>query len=75
MLLQAMVQRIEHGKRAQLTPSPRNPTRHSTGLTFADVAQSRSVLLGQTQNHKQQHARRILHNGPAPFYGSRKKAS
>ena len=46
-----------------------------TDQTFADVAHSRDVPVDEAVNPKQQHARRLRHNGPTPFYGSRKKAS
>jgi hypothetical protein len=46
-----------------------------TSQTFTDVAHSRGVPLDEAVNPKEQHARRLRHNGPAPFYGSRKKAS
>lgn len=49
------------------------PVLQATGQTFADVAQSRGVPLEQTANTKQQDARRIRHNGPAPFYGTKRK--
>jgi DNA modification methylase len=51
------------------------PVLQETGQTFAEVAESRGVPMDQAVNPKQQDARRIRHNGPAPFYGSRKKAS
>src|ERR1017187_979905 len=51
------------------------PVLQGTGQTFAAVAQSRGVPVEQAANPKQQDQRRIRHNGPAPFYGSRKKAS
>jgi DNA modification methylase len=51
------------------------PVLQETGQTFAEVAQSRGVPVDQALNPKQQDARCIRHNGPAPFYGSRKKAS
>jgi hypothetical protein len=46
-----------------------------TSQTFADVAHSRGVPVDEAATPKQQGARRIRHNGPTPFYGSRKKAS
>src|ERR1700674_5279956 len=46
-----------------------------TSQTFADVAHSRGVPVDEAVTPKQQDARRIRHNGPTPFYGSRKKAS
>jgi DNA modification methylase len=46
-----------------------------TDQTFPDVAHSRDVPVDEAANPEQQHARRLRHNGPAPFYGSRKKAS
>ena len=45
-----------------------------TGQTFSEVAQSRGVPVEQAVNPKQQDARRIRHNGPRPFYGSKRKA-
>jgi len=49
------------------------PVLQETGQTFAEVAQSRGVPVDQALNPKQQDARRIRHNGPAPFYGSKRK--
>jgi hypothetical protein len=46
-----------------------------TDQTFADVTHSRDVPVDEAVNPRQQHARRLRHNGPTPFYGSRKKAS
>ena len=51
------------------------PILTETGQTMAEVAQSRGVPLDHAVNPKQQNARRIRHNGPAAFYGGRKKAS
>jgi DNA modification methylase len=50
------------------------PVLKETGQTFADVAQARGVPVEQAANPKQQDARRIRHNGPAPFYGTKRKA-
>lgn len=50
------------------------PVLQEAGQTFADVAESRGVPVDQAVNPKQQDARRIRHNGPAPFYGTRRKA-
>jgi DNA modification methylase len=49
------------------------PVLQETGQTFAEVAQSRGVPVDQALNPKQQDARRIRHNGLAPFYGSKRK--
>jgi hypothetical protein len=51
------------------------PVLQETGQAFAEVAQSRGVPVDQALNPKQQDARSTRHNGPAPFHGSRKKAS
>ena len=51
------------------------PVLQETGQTFAEVAQSRGVPGDQAVNPKQQDARRIRHNGPAPYYGSKRKVS
>lgn len=50
------------------------PVLRETGQTFAEVAQSRGIPVDQAVNPKQQDGRRIRHNGPAPFYGSQRKA-
>ncbi len=52
-----------------------DPVLAATGQSFHEVAAERGVALGHVENPKQRDARRIRHNGPAPFYGSRKKAS
>jgi DNA modification methylase len=51
------------------------PILAETGQTMAEVAAERAVPVEQAVNPKQRDARRIRHNGAAPFYGSRKKAS
>ena len=51
------------------------PVLQETGQTFAEVAQARGVPVDQSVNPKQQDARRIRHHGPAPFYGSKRRAS
>jgi DNA modification methylase len=51
------------------------PVLQETGQTFAAVAQACGVPVEQAANPKQEDARRIRHNGPAPFYGSRNRAS
>jgi DNA modification methylase len=50
------------------------PVLQETGQTFAQVAQSRGVSVEEAVNPKQKDARRIRHNGPAPFYGTKRKA-
>ncbi len=50
------------------------PILAETGQTMAEVGQSRGVPVDQVGNPKQQDARRIRHNGPAPFYGNKRKA-
>jgi hypothetical protein len=45
-----------------------------TGQTMAEVAVARGVPVEQTVNPKQNDSRRIRHNGPAPFYGTKRKA-
>jgi len=54
--------------------SQETPVLQETGQTFAEVAESRGVPVEQAVNPKQQDARRIRHNGPRPFYGSKRKA-
>jgi DNA modification methylase len=49
------------------------PILAETGQTMAGVAQSRGVPVDQAVNPKQQDAHRIRHNGPAPYYGSKRK--
>ena len=49
------------------------PVLAETGQTMAEVAQSRGVPVDQAVNPKQQDAHRIRHNGPAPYYGSKRK--
>jgi DNA modification methylase len=51
------------------------PILAETGQTMAEVATERGVPVEQVQNPRLRDARRIRHNGAAPFYGSRKKAS
>ncbi|MGO9011863.1 MAG: site-specific DNA-methyltransferase [Bryobacteraceae bacterium] len=51
------------------------PILAETGQSMAAVAAARGVPVAQAANPKKQDARRIRHNGPAPFYGSRRKAS
>jgi DNA modification methylase len=46
-----------------------------TGQAMAELAAARGVPMEQVANPRLRDARRIRHNGPAPFYGSRKKAS
>ena len=46
-----------------------------TGEKFAQVAESRGVPADQALNPKAQDSRAIQHNGPAPHYGTKKKAS
>jgi hypothetical protein len=50
------------------------PTLAETGQTMTEVAAERGVPLEQAVNPKQRDARRIRHNGPAPFYGAKRKA-
>jgi DNA modification methylase len=47
----------------------------ASGETIAEVAAARGVPLDQVENPRVRDARRIQHRGPAPFYGSRNKAS
>ena len=47
----------------------------STGQAINEVAAARDVKLEQVDNPRARDARRIQHNGPAPFYGSRRKVS
>ena len=46
-----------------------------TGEAFDAVAAARGVPLEQVSNPKNRDARAIKHNGPNPFYGTRRKAS
>ena len=52
-----------------------DPVLAATGQSVHEVAVERGVPIEHVENPKQRDARRIRHNGPAPFYGSRKKAS
>jgi len=47
----------------------------ATGQTITEVAAARDVPIEQVDNPRARDARRIQHNGPAPFYGSRRKVS
>jgi DNA methylase len=49
------------------------PVLADTGQTMAAVAAERGVPLEQVANPRLRDARHIRHNGPAPFYGSRRK--
>jgi len=51
------------------------PLLAEAGQSMAEVAATRGVPLEQNANPRQQDARRIRHNGPAPFYGSRRKGN
>jgi DNA modification methylase len=51
------------------------PVLAETSQPIAEVAAARGVPVEQVENPRLRDARRIRHNGPAPFYGSRKKAS
>jgi len=51
------------------------PVLEATGQSLHEVAAERGVPIVHVENPKQRDPRRIRHNGPAPFYGSRKKAS
>jgi hypothetical protein len=46
-----------------------------TSETFAQVAESRGLPADQALNPKAQDPRAIKHNGPAPYYGTKKKTS
>ena len=50
------------------------PILAETGQTMAEVASERGVPVEQLANPRLRDSRHIRHNGPAPFYGSRKKA-
>lgn len=52
-----------------------DPVLVESGQSFHEVAVARGVPIEPGENPKQRDARRIRHHGPAPFYGSRKKAS
>jgi len=47
----------------------------ATGQAVNEVAAARGVPLEQMYNPRARDARRIQHNGPAQFYGSRRKVS
>ena len=51
------------------------PVLLASGQEIAAVAAERGVPLEQVENPRARDARRIQHHGPAPFYGSRRKAS
>jgi len=51
------------------------PVLAATGQPFAAVAKTRGVPVEQALNPKEQDSRAIKHNGPNPFYGTRRKAS
>ena len=51
------------------------PILQATGQVITEVAAERGVPLEQADNPRARDARRIQHNGPAPFYGSRRKVS
>lgn len=51
------------------------PVLQATGQTFAEVAASRGVAVDQAGLPKQQAARPIRRNGPAPFDGRKRRAS
>jgi hypothetical protein len=50
------------------------PVLAATGQTMTEVAAERGVPVDQFENPRLRDSRRIRHNGPAPFYGSRRKA-
>jgi DNA modification methylase len=49
------------------------PILAETGQAMAEVAAERGVPVEQVANPRLRDARRIRHNGPAPFYGNRRK--
>jgi DNA modification methylase len=49
------------------------PVLVDTAQTIAEVAAERGVPAEQVDNPRLKDSRRIRHNGPAPFYGSRRK--
>ena len=51
------------------------PVLAATGQPFAAVAQTRGVPVEQALNPKERDSRAIKHNGPNPFYGTKRKAS
>lgn len=51
------------------------PVLLGTSQAINEVAAARDVPLEQVDNPRARDARRIQHNGPAPFYGSRRKVS
>jgi DNA modification methylase len=50
------------------------PILAETGQSMTEVAAVRGVPVEQVQNPRLRDARRIRHNGPAPFYGTKRKA-
>jgi len=54
--------------------SGEEPVLVDTGQTIAEVAAERGVPAEQVENPRLKDSRRIRHNGPAPFYGSKRKA-
>ena len=50
-----------------------DPMLAATGQSFHAVATERGVPIEHVENPKVRDARRIRHNGPAPFYGSKRK--
>jgi DNA modification methylase len=51
------------------------PVLAETGQPFAAVAEARGVPVEQALNPKDRDSRAIKHNGPNPFYGTKRKAS
>jgi hypothetical protein len=49
------------------------PILAETGQAMADVAAERGVPVQQVENPRLRDSRHIRHNGPAPFYGSKRK--
>jgi hypothetical protein len=50
------------------------PVLIETGKSMAEVAAERGVPIAQGENPRLRDARRIQHHGPAPFYGSKRRA-
>jgi DNA modification methylase len=56
------------------TLSAEQPVLAATGQSIAEVATERGVEIEPAESPRNRDGKRIRHNGPAPFYGSRRKA-
>jgi hypothetical protein len=57
------------------TLSGEQPVLATTGQSMAEVAAERGVEIEPSESPRNRDGKRIRHNGPAPFYGSRRKAA